>query len=51
MEEFDTLQYPLLKIKDIRGQLKSIDRTMEEEDMVVISFEKFSFSCSNFIKA
>jgi hypothetical protein len=29
----------LLKIKDIQDQLKSIDKTMEEEDMMVITWK------------
>jgi hypothetical protein len=50
MEEFDSLQDHLLRVKDIREQLKSIERTIEEEDMVVITLKSLPSSYGNFIE-
>ena len=48
--EFDSLQDHLIKIKDIRDQLKSIEREVEEEDMVVITLKSLPSSYANFIE-
>jgi len=50
MEEFDSLLDRLLKIKDIQDQLKSINKKMEEEDMVVITLKSLASSYANFIE-
>jgi hypothetical protein len=50
MNELDSLPNHLLKIKDIRDQLNSIDRTIEEEYMVVITLRSFPSSYANFIE-
>jgi hypothetical protein len=39
MEEHDSLLDHLLKIKDIRDQLKAIDRKVEKEDLVIITIK------------
>lgn len=41
MEEPNSFQGHLLKIKDIGDQLKLIERNMEEEDTVVMNLESF----------
>jgi hypothetical protein len=50
MDESNSLQDHLIKIKDIRDHLKSIDKTMEEEDMVVITLKHLSSSYANLIE-
>ena len=50
MEDFDIFPNHLLKIWDIRDQLKSIDRTMKEEKMVVITLKSLPSSNANFVK-
>jgi hypothetical protein len=50
MEEVDSLPNHFLKIRDIIYKLKSIDKTMEEEDMVVITLKHFPSSYEIFIE-
>jgi hypothetical protein len=50
MEEHDSLPNHLLKIKDIRDQLKAIDRKMEEEDLVIITLKSLASSFENLLK-
>ena len=50
MDEYMCLQEHLLKIKDIRDQLETIGRTMEEEDMVVITLKSLPPSYEHFIE-
>ena len=49
-EESNSLLDHLLKIKDIRDQLKPIERKMEEKDMVVITLKKLAFFPCKFIE-
>lgn len=49
MEEHHLLPDHLLKIKNIRDQLKVIDRQMEEEDLVIITLNSLP-SFENFIE-
>jgi hypothetical protein len=49
MEESNSLQDHLLKTKDIRDQLKSIDRAMEE-DTEVINLKSLPSSYADFIE-
>jgi hypothetical protein len=48
MEKFDSLLDHLLKLKDIRE--KSMDKTIKEEDMVVVTLNSFPFSYANSIE-
>jgi hypothetical protein len=48
MEEFDSLQDHLLKIKDIRDQLKSIDKDNGRRRYGGYNFEKFAFFLCKF---
>eukprot|EP00253_Pinus_taeda_P027273 PITA_27273 len=50
MDEHMSLQEHLTKIKDIRDQLKAIGRTMEEEDLVVITPKSLPQSYEHFIE-
>ena len=50
MDEHMSLQEHLNKIKDIRDQLEAIGRTMEEEDMVVITLKSLPKSYEHFIE-
>eukprot|EP00253_Pinus_taeda_P011625 PITA_11625 len=50
MEEHMSLQEHLNKIKDIRDQLEAIGRTMEEEDMVVITLKNLPKPYEHFIE-
>ena len=50
MDQHMSLQEHLNKIKDIRDQLKAIGRTMEEEDMVVITLKSLPKSYEHFIE-
>ena len=45
-----SLQKHLTKIKDICDQLEAIHRTMEEEDMVVITLKSLPTSYEHFIE-
>ena len=45
-----SLQEYLNKIKDIRDQLEAIGRTMEEEDMVVITLKSLPKPYEHFIE-
>ena len=45
-----SLQEHLLKIKDIKDQLEANGRTMEEEDMVVITLKSLPPSYEHFIE-
>lgn len=47
--ESDSLQDHLLKIKDIRDQLKSTERIMEERD-IVVHYISLPSSYANFIE-
>lgn len=51
MEEHASLQEHLLKIKDIQEQLLAIGRTMEEEDMVVITLKILPHAYEHFIES
>ena len=50
MDELMSLQEHLLKIKDIRDQLEAIGRTMEEEDLMVITLKSLPSSYEHFIE-
>ena len=50
MDEHVSLQEHLNKIKDIRDQLEAIGRTMEEEDLVVITLKSLPPSYEHFIE-
>jgi len=50
MDEHVSLQEHLNKIKDIRDQLEAIGRTMEEEDLVVITLKSLPQSYEHFIE-
>eukprot|EP00253_Pinus_taeda_P007025 PITA_07025 len=50
MDEHMSLQEHLNKIKDIRDQLEAIGRTMEEEDLVVITLKSLPQSYEHFIE-
>eukprot|EP00253_Pinus_taeda_P009126 PITA_09126 len=50
MDEHMSLQEHLNKIKDIRDQLEAIGRTMEEEDIVVITLKSLPQSYEHFIE-
>eukprot|EP00253_Pinus_taeda_P004299 PITA_04299 len=50
MDEHISLQEHLNKIKDIRDQLEAIGRTMEEEDLVVITLKSLPPSYEHFIE-
>eukprot|EP00253_Pinus_taeda_P005669 PITA_05669 len=50
MDEHVPLQEHLNKIKDIRDQLEAIGRTMEEEDLVVITLKSLPQSYEHFIE-
>eukprot|EP00253_Pinus_taeda_P022033 PITA_22033 len=50
MDEHMSLQEHLNKIKDIQDQLEAIGRTMEEEDMVVITLKSLPKSYEHFIE-
>eukprot|EP00253_Pinus_taeda_P013936 PITA_13936 len=50
MDEHMSLQEHLNRIKDIRHQLEAIGRTMEEEDMVVITLKSLPKSYEHFIE-
>jgi hypothetical protein len=50
MDESESLQDHLLKIKDLREQLNAIGWKMEEEDMVVITLKSLPASFEHFIE-
>lgn len=50
MDKRTPLQDHLIKIKDIRNQIEAIGRTMEEEDMVVITLKSSPKSYEHFIE-
>jgi len=50
IEPFNSLLDYLLKNKDIRDQLRTIVRTMGEEDMLVVNLKKLSSSYANFVE-
>eukprot|EP00253_Pinus_taeda_P002078 PITA_02078 len=50
MDKHISLQEHLNKIKDIRDQLEAIGRTMEEEDLVVITLKSLPPSYEHFIE-
>jgi hypothetical protein len=50
MEDYVSLQHPLLKFKDIRDQLKAIDRKVKE-DFVIIMLKYLLPSSENLFEA
>lgn len=51
MDDSASLQEHLLKIEDIKERLEPIGRTMEEEDMVVITLKILPHAYDHFIEA